>query len=191
MDDVTVKVDTPLEKRPHAVYSISECLASVNFRNKVRREYFGALDSGGSAPSEKKPKVVTCLQSTDWQDGFGPSKVKNNRTNIDFRSVTISPPKTSVNGTQNSFIIALGLKQSEGWEEVGRLFHKELNQLRSMKEPLYLYNGVLEKVVPCFLDRIAFLSDKQERNSLTGTMACTSHQTEMLWGGGQTGGCPL
>ena len=177
IDDMKVTYDDEIVSDDPArkVHHVSESKKVVNWMNEIRSNFYGI---GNGAPKSNhgapKPSVVICLGLSDWADAFGPSKVKNNRNSVLCKSFTISAPKHLVNATANTFPVATGLKNATGWAEVDRLFHKELEELTRSPVPIPFYNNVLKKLVPCFLRRLVVMSDKQERNSLSGTIACTS-----------------
>ena len=83
--------------------------------------------------SEKgSPKMVRAilLWSCDWKDGFGPSRIKNNRGSVDAMTITLAPRKNSINGIQNTFLVAVGLKRSKkGWDKVGHRFNEDIRLL--------------------------------------------------------------
>ena len=159
------------------VHNSSECRKAVDWINSIKRVYFGANDNGAPNSNDSNfgapiSPTVILLSLSDWTDGFGPGKVKNNRNAVDCKSFTISPPKHHVNTRFNTFAVAVGLKKARGWKEVERLFREDLEALTSSPTPILFYSGVLQKVIPCFLRRFAVLSDKVERNGLTGTLGC-------------------
>lgn len=128
--------------------------------------------------SEKgSPKMVRAilLWSCDWKDGFGPSRIKNNRGSVDAMTITLAPRKNSINGIQNTFLVAVGLKRSKkGWDKVGHRFNEDIRLLSLQEEPFYVYHGVLRKMVPVCFKRYVSIEDKVERSESTGTIACTS-----------------
>ena len=176
IDDVYVMANSETETFDGArtVNHASESRKAVAWRNAIRTGYYnGAPHSKIGAP---KHPVVICVGVSDWTDGFGPGKVKNNRNAVDCKSFTVSPPKQSVNDVKNTFPVAMGLKKSVmGWRKVERLFRQELESLTSATEPILFYHGRLQKVVPCFFKRFVVMSDKAERNGLTGTIGCGSN----------------
>ncbi len=179
IDEVQVtyedKGELPYKK---VVHTASECQKAIDWINSIKRGYYGSDKSVG-APNSKNgaPKfpVVICCSLSDWCDGFGPSRTKNNRNSVDLKSFTVSPPKHLVNATNNTFPVAMGLKKARGWKVVEKRFRKELEELTTSKTPILLYNGVLQKVVPYFFRRFVVMSDKAERNGLTGTLGCGSN----------------
>ena len=126
-------------------------------------------------------KKVLCLWVTDWQDGFGPGKVKNNRNSVDLKTITISPPPHLVNSTDNTFPVAIGLKKASGWRSVQRAYYQELHELMNSPDPIPFYHGGLQKVIPVFIRQMASITDKMERDQLTSTVGCGS-QTHRCFG---------
>ena len=145
--------------------------------NQIKQDYC-IYDSKGGAPNadsnsgapEKKP-VVICVVVSDWTDGFGPDKVKNNRNSIECKSFTMGAREHNGNATDNTFAVALGLKNAPGWSKVERLFREDLEALCGTDKPIMLYHGVMQKMVPCFFHRAVVLSDKFGKPFLTGTMS--------------------
>ena len=176
IDDVHVAMNSETETfdGERTVNHASESRKAVQWRNSIRTGYYnGAPHSKNGAP---KFPVVICVGVSDWTDGFGPGKVKNNRNAVDCKSFTISPPKHAVNDVRNTFPVAMGLKKSvTGWRKVERLFREELESLTGSTKPILLYHGRLQKIVPCFFRRMVVMSDKAERNGLTGTIGCGSN----------------
>jgi len=122
----------------------------------------------------KPHPTVMCLWLTDWEDGFGPGKVKSNRNNVDCKTLTISPVKNSINATDNTFPVAIGLKKAPGWRKVQRMYYLELQELTSSPTPILFYHGGLQKVIPVFIRQMASITDKMERDQLTSTIGCSS-----------------
>ena len=75
----------------------------------------------------------------------------------------------------NTFPIAMGLKTAEGWEEYERTFLRELEGMTSTSEPIMIFHGGINKIVPVFCVRLASLADKPERAVVTSTISCTSN----------------
>ena len=145
---------------------VRECRKVHDWLNQIKQDYY-IYDSKGGAPNadsnsgapEKKP-VVICVVVSDWTDGFGPDKVKNNRNSIECKSFTMGAPEHNGNATDNTFAVALGLKNAPGWSRVERLFREDLEALCGTDKPITLYHGVMQKMVPCFFHRAVVLSDK-------------------------------
>lgn len=118
-------------------------------------------------------KAVACWFS-DWVDGFGPSRTKNNRGSVDAWTFTCSPPKDSVNSTNNTFLMAVGLKKAKGWTEVSRRIRSDFQVLSSVTRPMMLYHGSLRQMVPVFFKHFASIEDKAERPDTSGTIGSGS-----------------
>ena len=174
IDDVHVAENTNIEafSATQTVNHACQSRKSVQWINTIKTGYYGrAPNSKGGAP---RSPVVICVGVSDWTDGFGPGKVKNNRTAVDCKSFTVSPPKHLVNGTANTFPVAMGLKNAKGWRQVERLFRQDIESLTGATEPAMFYHGRSQKILPCFFKRMVVMSDKAERNGLTGTIGCGS-----------------
>ena len=181
VDNIVATADGPPRTVPDKVYQIKESRKVVDIINSCQKTVTlcGESTNLNSNPSTTvnniengAPGKALVLPITVWEDGFAPSKVKNNRTTVNFRSISLSPPQKKINSCDNTLIVAIGAKSAEGWEEAERLFLQQLNELS--KQPVPFYHGHLQKVIPVIIKRVCFLSDKQGRNGLTGTSACTS-----------------
>lgn len=117
-----------------------------------------------------------CLATwlADWRDGFGPNRTKGNRNSVVAWTITISPPKNKVNATTNTFLVALGSKKNSAWPKVEHRFRMDLAKLQDLCNPLKVYHGTLQKVIPVCSRRFASLEDKVERPDVTATIACAS-----------------
>ena len=167
IDNVLLRQQDGFIVQPDKVHHVSQSNKAVNWINSIRADYYYGSDSGAPNSKNGAPKfpVVICCSLSDWCDGFGPSRTKNNRNSVDLKSFTISPPKHLVNATNNTFPVAMGLKKASGWKLVEKRFRKELEELTTSKEPILLYNGVLQKVVPYFFRQFVVMSDKQNRTA--------------------------
>lgn len=198
IDDMVVTSNSPIYSGPdyeRRVHNVDECQKAVDWVRAIQTDYYGSENGAPKSDSNfgaKHPAVV-CLHLSDWTDGFDSGKVKSNRNAIDSKTLTISPPKHLANATDNTFCVALGLKKAKGWKKVEEMFRMEVEALTSSKEPILLYHGVLQKVIPCFFKRFAVLADKAERNGLTGTLGCGSdlHRCFGVSGKIQTPSCLL
>jgi hypothetical protein len=196
IDDIYVTADTvpggTTELR--RVHTVDECQKATAWYGDIQRNYYGS-ESGAPNSNSGAPKfpAVICLHLSDWTDGFDSGKVKSNRSAIQSKTFTVSPPKHLANATDNTFPVALGLKKAAGWKKVEGLFRKEVEELTQSTEPIMFYHGVLQKMVPCFFKRFAVLADKQERNGLTGTLGCGSnlHKCFGVSGNIQTPSCRI
>lgn len=97
--------------------------------------------------------------------------MKNNRNSTECKSFTMGAPEHNGNATDNTFAVALGLKNAPGWSKVERLFREDLEALCGTDKPIMLHHGVMQKMVPCFFHRAVVLSDKFGKPFLTGTMS--------------------
>ena len=191
IDDIVVTAqDSPVSNSSRRVHNVDQCRKASNWYSDIQKNYYGSESPAGAPP--KYPAVI-CLPLSDWSDGFDSAKVKSNRSAIQSKTFTVSPPKHAANGTDNTFAVALGLKKASGWKKVEAMFRKELEELTQATEPILLYHGVVQKMVPCFFKRFAVLSDKAERNTLTGTLGCGSnlHKCFGISGNIQTPSCRI
>ena len=177
IDDFFVTADPPdLTSLEHTVHNVEDCQKALDWARKVHEQYFssknGAPDLNFGAPTYE---AIVCIVLSDWCDGFDSAKVKSNRNPIVSKTFTVSPPKHLVNSTENTFVVALGLKKARGWLQVEERFRADVEELTRSEKPILFYHGVLQKLVPCVFKRFAVLSDKQERNGLTGTIGCGSN----------------
>lgn len=119
-------------------------------------------------------KRALLLEATDWRDGFGSNRTKQNRKSTTGWTFNLSAPRNKVNGIDNTVPIALGLKKNQSWCKVEQEFRNDMAMLGDGNSPLMVYHGGLRKVVPVFVRRIACLTDKVERSEYTATLSCTS-----------------
>ena len=92
------------------VHNVSDCRKSVEWKNAVRERHWPS--SGLETDLSTTTPTVILLGLSDWTDGFGPGKVKNNRNSVDIKSFTISPPKASGEWNQQHFSCCLGTEKS-------------------------------------------------------------------------------
>ena len=151
------------------VHQVSHSRKATLWKQEVQKAYYGATNGG--AP--KKAPFIVLIALSEWGDGFGPGKVKNNRNSVDLKTFTISPPTNTSNGLLNTFPVAIGLKSSRGWREAERKFQKDLEELTNSKQPIPFYHGATKKIIHCCFKRFGVLADKQERNGITGTLSCS------------------
>ena len=196
IDDFYVTADRLNSSGSGTVHNVDECKKAVEWSRNIQQAYFRGSKNG--APSSKngapiKHNAIVCMSLSDWCDGFDSAKVKSNRNPIVCKTFTISPPKCEVNGTGVTFVVALGLKKAKGWLEVEERFRNDVEELTCSEEPILFYHGVTQKMVPCCFKRFAVLSDKQERNGLTGTLGCGSnlHRCFGVSGNIQTPSCKI
>ena len=177
IDDIVIRQGQPPinETNNSRVVNVEDSRKAVNWINTIVNDYYGsnpgAPESDVGAP--KRPAVIGAF-FVDWKDGFGPNRTKNNRGSVDVKTLTISPPKALINGTENTFAVALGLKKAKGWAKVEHLFLKDLQELTSTTEPQLFYHGTLQKIIPVFCKRFASIADKMERPIVSGTIGFSS-----------------
>jgi hypothetical protein len=116
------------------------------------------------------PKAVVVNLVSDWRDGFGPSRTKNNRKSVLLWTFTVGATKDSSNSGDNTFILAVGSKDNPSWTKVERFFSRDMNVVSDVSKPLLVYHGKLRKMVPTVMIRIASLEDKPERAEITSTL---------------------
>ena len=121
IDDFVVKPTDPLKEFDHLrkVHHVDECQKAMDWRRTILTGYYGS-ENGAPNSNSGAPKApfVACIAVSDWRDGFEPSRTKTNRSGIDLKTITISPPKCLSNSVDNTFAVALGLKGSPGWKQV-------------------------------------------------------------------------
>jgi hypothetical protein len=79
-------------------------------------------------------------------------------------TLTIAPPNEITNGTQNTFIVALGLKgNKEGWEAMERQFEKDMSAASDPENPIKVYNGKTRKICGAIMPQIISMEDRVER----------------------------
>lgn len=107
---------------------------------------------------------------TDWRDGFGVNRTKNNRKSVVAWTFSVSPAKDAVNAVNNTFAMAIGQKKNPAWPLVEHEVRKATSVLNDPTKPLELYHGGLKKIVRVFVARICSSLDKPERADMTGTI---------------------
>jgi hypothetical protein len=141
------------------IINVEDCKASRVMTRHCRKEYSG-----------KGYNIMIIVPLTDWLDGFGSNRTKQNRKPIRLWTWNASPPRETVNTVSNTFPIAIGMKKNSNWNQVEQQFRKD----QADGEPLLLYHGGLKKIVPVYVKRIASLQDKVERADVTSMLSCTS-----------------
>lgn len=170
LDDFLVCADAKVKQNPSIdespVFHVSQCPKVVSWeRDTIQR----------MQESEEEHKVLILCWFTDWMDGFGPSRVKNNRGSVVAWTFTCSPRKDAVNSTDNTFLMAVGPKNSAGWSEVRHRVKNECHVLTDMTKPHMLHHGSLRIMVPVFFRQFAATADKVERPEMTGTIGSGSN----------------
>ena len=196
IDDFYVTANRPLSASGSGtVHNVDECKKAVDWTRSIHQRHFGSKNGapGSNFGAQSQYNAIICMSLSDWCDGFDSAKVKSNRNPIVCKTFTVSPPKRHVNGTEVTFVVALGLKKAKGWLDIEEQFRKDVEELTRSEEPILFYHGGLQKMVPCCFKRFAVLSDKQERNGLTGTLGCGSnlHRRFGVSGNIQTPSCKI
>ena len=170
VDDILVEFDKGDMKehdRSKKVLYVSDTAKTTNWiRDLIETVKRSNLEPG--------TKVAVCAWMSYWEDGFGPSRVKNNRGSIGSATITCATPKSLINATSNTFLMACGLKKASGWNAVRERCRKDMLQLTSKIKPVMVYHGTLQKVVPVFLKQFACITDKIERPDVTSTIGSMS-----------------
>lgn len=122
-------------------------------------------------------KDALLIWVSDWRDGFGTNRTKQQRKSTTAWTISFSTPKDRVNSISNTFPIAVGLKKNPFWHLVEDRFQKDMKAFGN--GPIWLYRGDLKKVVPCFVLRITCITDKVERSEYTSTLGCTSPRPKL------------
>ena len=142
------------------VHTVRQCQKSVQWAKEM---------------SESLRQSAVLCPVSDWWDGFGPNRVKNNRYSVECQTFTCSAPKDLTNTINNTFLMAIGLKTSKGWEKVQELFRRDMMFLGGcLGRPCMVYHGKLQKVIPVVFKRFASLADKIQRPLSTFTLGSAS-----------------
>lgn len=176
LDDFTVEFsqhpagnDDPssVEPKDIVVFHISQSRAMQDWKHAVQ----GSSDEQCAA----KMKRFALAWMTDWRDGFGANRTKQNRKSTNAWTISLSTPKDRINAIDNTLPIALGLKKNPAWPKVEQLFREDMQKLSNGDRPMMLYHGGFKKIIPVCIRRIACLTDKVERGDYTATLSCTSN----------------
>ena len=150
------------------IYHISEC-QELKCLMHAKIEI---LKTRGETERGRKPRIrIIFGWITDWRDGFGPSKVKNNRKSVVAWTISFSTPKENVNSTSNTFLFAVGMKDSAGWPEVEHRFRKDSE---CFKEPLSCYRGGDGKMLQAQFVHMLSMMDRPEKAAITDTINYSS-----------------
>ena len=133
-DDIVLTKDTDTGKIPGKQYHVAD---SQKMKDLMKR-FQDAQDENG----DYKVAVAWC---TDWRDGFGANRCKNNRKSVVTWTFSVSPAKDAVNLVGNTFAMALGNKKNTGWAEVEHRVRKDTSVLCDPKKPLNVYHGGLSE----------------------------------------------
>lgn len=160
IDDICVTRNTPtgnfLGKQCHVA-------DSPKLRNLMRMVQ-------EAQPEENGDYRIVLAWCTEWRDGFGVNRTKNNRKSVVAWTFSVSPSKANVNSVGNTFPMALGQKKNPAWPEVEHEVRKDTSILNDPTKPLWLYHGGVRKMVRVFVSIINSSNDKPERADITGTL---------------------
>ena len=160
MDDFTFQnIEVP---DGETTYHLSQSAFAVQWQKEIQEKYPDYTDA-------------TLAAFSDWKDGFGANRTKQNRKSTVAWTGTFSTPRSRINSISNTRLIALGLKKNAAWSEVEHRFEEDMRQFGNGLIPIWIFNPRLGKQVPVFVRRFACLTDKVERADYTATMACTSN----------------
>ena len=116
-------------KRNEKIYHLFQFAVCEEWHIKVR--------TAGS-----KHQVVFIAWVTSYRDAAMPGHSKQNRNSFIMISLMVAPPNERTNGTQNTFLVALGLKKNkEGWEAVEHQLEIVMSAVSDPKNPLDVYHG--------------------------------------------------
>jgi len=122
---------------------------------------------------------VLCLFANEWSDDFEPSySIKGNRGSAWIKTITISPPHTSLHSLTHTYPIAIGRKGSSH-EAIEQRLAEELLDLSLGGNQFY--HGGLKKNVKVHLELFVSLQDQPERRSANYIMLGSSTYTAR-WG---------
>lgn len=159
VDDMNSAIKSRQKKKGRAIVNVSESKSAAELLERI---------------SESGNKKIIPLWATDWRDGFGPSRTKNNRNSVVAWTLTIAPPKENINATSNTFLMALGVKKNKAWPEVERMVYRELKELSKPSSPITVYSLATKTTLQVCLGRFAALEDKVERADATATISYSS-----------------
>ena len=150
------------------VVHVEDCKKARDWMASVKGDYYG---SKNGAP--KHPNAV-CIVISRWKDGFCYNRCKANRS-LDVMTMAFGAPKHLVNGTDNTFPVALGLKKANGWIQVEQRFKEDMQELETTDEPHVFFNGVTGQMIPVFVKVLAVIADRPERATMSATISCSSN----------------
>ena len=170
MDDILIMGPCNGDRSPKSkkVLNVEDCKKARDWLAAVRADYY---DSENGAP--KHPGAVGVVIVT-WKDGFCYNRCKGNRS-IDVKTMNVGAPKDMINGTDNTFPMAIGMKKAKGWDTVERLCAKDFQELETTSKPHLFFHGVTYKMIPVFVKRFAVLADRPERAVLSSTLSYSSN----------------
>ncbi len=159
VDNMKSAVKSSQRNKRHAIVNVSESKSAEELLDRI---------------SENGNKKIIPLWATDWRDGFGPSRTKNNRNSVVAWTITIAPPKENINSTSNTFLMALGVKKNKAWPEVERMVYRDLKELAKPSSPITVYSLATKTTLQVCLGRFAAMEDKVERADATATISYSS-----------------
>lgn len=159
-DDIVVSKDTDTGKGPGKQYHVGD--------SKKMKELMRNLQNAQDQNGDYKIVVAWC---SDWRDGFGVNRTKNNRKSVVAWTFSVSPGKEVVNSVGNTFAMALGQKKNSGWSLVEHQVRQDTSVFCDPTKPLHVYHGGLRKMVQVYVVRINTSHDKPERADVTGTLS--------------------
>jgi hypothetical protein len=159
-DDIVVSKETDTGKCPGKQYHVAD--------SKKMKELMRNLQNAQDQNGDYKIAVAWC---SDWRDGFGVNRTKNNRKSVVAWTFSVSPGKDVVNSVGNTFAMALGQKKNSGWSQVEHQVRQDTSVFGDPTKPLHVYHGGLRKMVPVYVVRINTSHDKPERADVTGTLS--------------------
>lgn len=167
VDDTFVEFKGPTPTYPKALTG-KQAIFHVSQTRAAEEALQSVAEAGRNIPGYPDHVVVNLV--SDWRDGFGPSRTKNNRKSVLLWTLTIGAPKDRSNSGQNTFVLALGSKNNRNWAAVERRFARDMRAVSDPSKPLFVYHGRLRKMVPTVMKRIASIEDKPERADITSTL---------------------
>ena len=170
MDDIFIMGSCNGDQSPKSkkVLNVEDCKKARDWLAAVRADYY---DSKNGAP--KYPGAVGVVIVT-WKDGFCYNRCKGNRS-IDVKTMNVGAPKDMINGTDNTFPMAIGMKKAKGWDTVERVCAKDFQELETTSKPRLFFHGGVYKMIPVFFKRMAVLADRPERAVLSTTISYSSN----------------
>ena len=132
------------------------------------REWAASVKSAYKA--ENDIEVPLAIAVVLWKDGFCYNNCKANRS-LDMMTMNCGAPKDKVNGTDNTFPVAIGLKKALGWRLVEEEVSRQFKELETVDKPIRFYNSKIEKIQAVFVKRFVFLADRPEKAAVTKSVS--------------------
>ena len=165
--DMDLLISTHTTQPPERVFHVSECEEVHN----VMKATIEAVGGGGEGPINYRVVVAWAM---DWRDGFGPTKVKNNRKSIIAWTWSLATPRNRINSSDNTFPLAIGMKKSMGWTEVEHRVNRDLKELYHPSSPQVMYHAGTKKMASVFIRNILSMADRPEKAEMTATIGPSS-----------------